>query len=434
VTPEHLPGTAQDRHAGRGLAVQARRAGHAPGPASSPTTDPPGCGTPARYRADLVAVRGEAAGGAGCRVDAGDQALGGGQRQLRVLRAGHAPPRWWSGSATRRSQRSWPAARLRANSARWPGAFTGLVTDQHAFAAAQAAGQVDAPDADLGRAWTPSSAELTAGFANAVDRPDEIPGVGQVAARLLLAELGADTGQVPDRRAAGVVGHLRRRRQRVRRQPRGQRIDRARPSPPWLACSARPGVAAGKTDTFLGERHRRIARRRGTRRAIVAVGRSILVIAWHLLSDRPHGSRTWAPACYDTRSNAERAKRNHIRQLEASATRSPCNPPPDPAHQAPVPPRSDPGSARTLPRACSTWIFGSDPHGRWPPPGMRIGRPGQARLSLVQQSPLLRGRFSFQDALCAWRAVSAACRRDTSDRPHPAAKTDLIASGCPDPP
>jgi transposase len=37
-------------------------------------------------------------------------------------------------------------------------------------------------------------------------------------------------------------------------------------------------VAAGRTDTFLGERSRRIARRRGTKKAIVAVGRSILVI------------------------------------------------------------------------------------------------------------------------------------------------------------
>ena len=44
-------------------------------------------------------------------------------------------------------------------------------------------------------------------------------------------------------------------------------------------------AGAAKTDTFLGERYRRIARRRGSKRAIVAVGRSILVIAWHLLSD-----------------------------------------------------------------------------------------------------------------------------------------------------
>ena len=44
-------------------------------------------------------------------------------------------------------------------------------------------------------------------------------------------------------------------------------------------------VGASRTNTFLGERYRRIARRRGKKRAIVAVGRSILIIIWHLLSD-----------------------------------------------------------------------------------------------------------------------------------------------------
>ena len=39
---------------------------------------------------------------------------------------------------------------------------------------------------------------------------------------------------------------------------------------------------ASRTNTFLGERYRRIARRRGKKRAIVAIGRSILVIAWAL--------------------------------------------------------------------------------------------------------------------------------------------------------
>ena len=43
--------------------------------------------------------------------------------------------------------------------------------------------------------------------------------------------------------------------------------------------------AIRKTDTFLGERYRRIARRHGKKKAIVAVGRSILVIICHLLAD-----------------------------------------------------------------------------------------------------------------------------------------------------
>jgi len=41
-------------------------------------------------------------------------------------------------------------------------------------------------------------------------------------------------------------------------------------------------AGAAKTNTFLGERHRRIARHRGSKRAIVATGRSILIITWHL--------------------------------------------------------------------------------------------------------------------------------------------------------
>ena len=76
-------------------------------------------------------------------------------------------------------------------------------------------------------------------------------------------------------------------------------------------------MAASKTDTFLGERYRRIARRRGANKAIVAVGRSILVIVWHLLADPTARFCDLGAGFYDTRIDPERAKRNHIRQLEA---------------------------------------------------------------------------------------------------------------------
>lgn len=76
-------------------------------------------------------------------------------------------------------------------------------------------------------------------------------------------------------------------------------------------------MAAGRTNTFLGERYRRIARRRGAKRAMVAVGRSILVIIWHLLSDPTVRYPDLGPGFYDTPINAERRKRNHVRQLEA---------------------------------------------------------------------------------------------------------------------
>jgi transposase len=55
---------------------------------------------------------------------------------------------------------------------------------------------------------------------------------------------------------------------------------------PWLAATlGEIGTAAARTDTFLGERYHRIARRRGKRRVVVALGNSVLTIIWNLLSD-----------------------------------------------------------------------------------------------------------------------------------------------------
>ena len=76
-------------------------------------------------------------------------------------------------------------------------------------------------------------------------------------------------------------------------------------------------AAAGQTDTFLGERSRRLARRRGSKKALVAVGRSILVIIWHLLSDPDAHFTGLGPDFFDRRHDPERRKRAHIHQLEA---------------------------------------------------------------------------------------------------------------------
>jgi hypothetical protein len=44
------------------------------------------------------------------------------------------------------------------------------------------------------------------------------------------------------------------------------------------------GHAAGKTKTYLGAQYRRLAKGRGIKRAAVAVGHSILVIYYHMLT------------------------------------------------------------------------------------------------------------------------------------------------------
>ena len=58
------------------------------------------------------------------------------------------------------------------------------------------------------------------------------------------------------------------------------------------------------------------SRRRG-KETIIAVGRSILVIIWHVLSDPDTRYHDLGSGFYDQRINPERQKRTHIRRLEA---------------------------------------------------------------------------------------------------------------------
>ena len=153
-------------------------------------------------------------------------------------------------------------------------------------------------------------------FAAAAERLDEIPGIGRVAAAIILAEIGADMSRFPTAghlcswakfspgintsagktKGNGSTGH-------------GNR---------YLARAlGEATVVAGKTDTFLGERYRRLARRRGKNRAIVAVGRSILVIIWHLLQEPNAQFQDLGADHFSSRTNPDASKRNHIRQLEA---------------------------------------------------------------------------------------------------------------------
>src|SRR6185503_13164047 len=158
--------------------------------------------------------------------------------------------------------------------------------------------------------------EMVAPFGTAPERLDEIPGLGMIGASVVLAEIGLDTTRFP------TAGHLASwakfapgvKESAGKKKGHGSTGHGNRYLAKVLGEAA---VAAGKTNTFLGERYRRIARRRGAKKAIVAVGRSILVIIWHLLSDPEARYHDLGSDFYDKRINPERKKRAHIHQLEA---------------------------------------------------------------------------------------------------------------------
>jgi transposase len=268
-----------------------------------------------RYRADLVGVRTAEKN----RVEklledaqiklsvvASDIFGVSGRDMMAALVAGERDPKALAQLARRR---------LRAKLSLLEEAFHGHFSDHHAFLLERMLGRIDQATADVAAVEVRIEAAI-APFQVAVDRLDEITGVGHAAARVIIAEVGVDMGRFPTaghlvswaKFAPGVNESAGRRKGK---QATGH-------GNPYLARAlGEAAAAAGRTNTFLGERYRRIARRRGTKRAIVAVGRSILVIIWHLLSDPDARYHDLGPGFYATRTDTERRKRNHVRQLEA---------------------------------------------------------------------------------------------------------------------
>jgi transposase len=205
--------------------------------------------------------------------------------------------------------------RLRAKLSQLEEACHGRFSDHHGFLLDTMLGRIDQASADIAVLEAHIEAEI-APFQAAADRLDEICGVGRAAAQVLIAELGLDMGRFP---TAGHLVSWARFAPGVK-ESAGKKKGKATTGHgnPYLArVLGEAAAAAGKTNTFLGERYRRIARRRGAKKAIVAVGRSILIIIWHLLSDPDARFHDLGPGFYDTRIDADRRKRNHVRQLEA---------------------------------------------------------------------------------------------------------------------
>ena len=195
-------------------------------------------------------------------------------------------------------------------------AFTGHFTDHHAFLLAKMLSRVDELDADIADMDARIEAEIRP-FADQVDRLDAIPGIGRTTAQAIIAEVGVDMSRFPTpahlaswaRFAPGVKESAGKPKGRAATGHGNRYLARV------LGDAA---VSAGRTNTFLGARYRRLARRRGKKKALVAVGRSMLVIIWHLLSDPELQYVDLGADYYELRAaDPKRRRREHIRQLEA---------------------------------------------------------------------------------------------------------------------
>jgi transposase len=149
----------------------------------------------------------------------------------------------------------------------------------------------------------------------AVWRLAEIPGVSTELACQVIGEIGLDMSRFPT--AAHLVSWAGLAPVANQSGPRARKGKKGHGDSYLRGYCTQAATGAAGTNTFLGERHRRLTKRRGAGRAKVAVARSILIIIWHLLKNPEARFTDLGPEHYASRTDKDKKTRNLIRQLNA---------------------------------------------------------------------------------------------------------------------
>lgn len=193
-------------------------------------------------------------------------------------------------------------------------ALTGHFTDHHALICRMMLDTIDALTAQV-QQLNERIEQAAEPFTRQVEQLDEITGVGRIAAQDIIAEIGVDMAVFAT--AAHLVSWAKFCPQVIQSGGKPARGAASGHGDPWLgAAIGEAAIAAARTRSFLGARYRRVVRRRGKKKALVAVGNSMLTVIWQLLSDPDAHYRDLGADFYDTHLNIGRRQRSLISQLE----------------------------------------------------------------------------------------------------------------------
>jgi transposase len=172
--------------------------------------------------------------------------------------------------------------RLRTKRDQLAEALQGYFTSHHSFLVTEYLSQIDYFDDAIDRVSALIAQHLEA-EQEAVALLDTIPGVSQRTAEILLAEIGTDMTRFPSAKhlaswAGMCPGNY---------ESGGKRLSgKTRKGSRWLrqVLVEAAHVAAKTKGTYLAAQYRRIAARRGKKRALMALGHTILIIVYYVLA------------------------------------------------------------------------------------------------------------------------------------------------------
>jgi transposase len=191
-------------------------------------------------------------------------------------------------------------------------ALAGTLRPHPRMLVAEVLSQIDSLEEAVARLDKESATRLQPFEAELAPR-DAIPGVSQRIAEVLSAEMGVEmTPFGSAQRLASWAGRCPGNQQSTGRRKSGK----TRKGSPWLrrALTEAAHGAARTKKSYLAAPYHRLAARRGSRRAIVAVGHTILTMSYHLLT-RHTSYQELGPNYYDERDR-EGVKRRAVRRVE----------------------------------------------------------------------------------------------------------------------
>jgi transposase len=207
-----------------------------------------------------------------------------------------------------------------------------FLTGEHVFILTMMLAAIDGHTARISE-LTARIEQLTEPYWHQIGQLDAVHGTGIITAQDVIAEIGVDMTVFPT--AAHLVSWAKWCPQVARSGGKRKGSNATGRGNRYLSGAlGEASMGAGRTDSFLGAKYRRLNKRMPKRKALVATGNSILTIYHALLSDPAASYCDLGPGYYDQRAGVRRQARNHLKSLERlgyKVTIEPLTPDTDPA-------------------------------------------------------------------------------------------------------
>jgi transposase len=150
--------------------------------------------------------------------------------------------------------------------------------------------------------------------AEAVRLLDTIPGVGESVAQTIISEIGVEMGHFPsDKQIASWAGMCPGNNESAGKRKSGKRTKGSAYLREALVQAA--WAATRSKETYLAAQYQRLVRRLGKKKALIAVGHSILIIVYHVLKNRANYQELGGD--YFDRRNQTAQRQRLIHKLES---------------------------------------------------------------------------------------------------------------------